>query len=244
MVSNRLVDRPRTRTSRWFGPARVLATETKGAPGERKPSAHVWIVASGRIKKAHTSQLRHASETEKLIAEASDPVVFPWTMTSLAATMNKGAYEDLTVPPLPHSRVLPTGGVPHQGGLPPEVEDLDERQGPERMTGEHQTRTGDELLEDRPRDNLKRPAPPPNVMDEEMIPEHEELDLDILSDPSYLPLGPLPPAPPHTSRAESSDFQTLQAAHEQQDRPHHVIRQEHLDQAFMASSPGGRGYTG
>ena len=82
-----------------FGPARVLATETKGAPGERKLSAHVWIVASGRIKKAHTSQLRHASETEKLIAEASDPVVYPWTMTSLAA-MNKGAYEDLTVPPL------------------------------------------------------------------------------------------------------------------------------------------------
>ena len=76
-----------------------------------------------------------------------------------------------------------------------------------------------------------------------MIPEHDELDLDrLMNDPSYLPLGPLPPAPPHTSTAESSGFQAMRAAHEQQDRPHHVIRQEHLDQAFMASSPGERVY--
>ena len=51
------------RTSRWFGPARVLASET-GQPGDRKPSAHVWVIASGRLKKAHVSPLRHASVTE------------------------------------------------------------------------------------------------------------------------------------------------------------------------------------
>ena len=143
----------------------------------------------------------------------------------------------------PHSRILPNGGVPHQDNLPPEVDDLNERQEPEGTTGEHQVPTDDELLEDQPRDSLKRPAPPSNAMDEEMIPEHDELDLDrLMNDPSYLPLGPLPPAPPHTSTAESSGFQAMRAAHEQQDRPHHVIRQEHLDQAFMASSPGERVY--
>ena len=246
-----MVDRPRMRTSRWFGPARVLATETKGTPGDRKPSAHVWIIAAGRLKKAHVSQLRHASETERLIAETSETTTYPWTLTSLTATMNRGAYEDLTRAPQPHHRLIPSGAEgdaddrlhpeqddrlpPEQDDrLPPEQDDRPPSEQPDLELLPDQAEphrdlipeSDEELMEDVGREDRKRPAPQPSGEEEELIPSEERLDLDrLLNDPDYVPLGPLPPAPPHTSRP-SSEFQRQRARHERDDRPFHVIRDE------------------
>ncbi|CAE7726789.1 RE1 [Symbiodinium sp. CCMP2592] len=161
LPSNRLVDRPRMRTTRWFGPARVLATETKGDPGDRKPAAQVWIIASGCLKKAHVSQLRHASETERLISEASGTTVFLWTMTSLTASLHRGAYEDLTVPPR----------APEDLRLP-DTEEL-----------------GEELTEEI--DYRPEPREPMMVDERdarELVEDYEPLDVErLLNDPDYLP---------------------------------------------------------
>eukprot|EP00439_Symbiodinium_sp_Y106_P036519 s8678_g4.t1 len=239
------------RTSRWFGPARVLATETKGTPGDRKPSAHVWIIAAGRLKKAHVSQLRHASETERLIAETSETTTYPWTLTSLTATMNRGAYEDLTRAPQPHHRLIPSGAEgdaddrlhPEQDDrLPPEQDDRLPPEQDDRLPSEQPDlellpdqaephrdlipESDEELMEDVGREDRKRPAPQPSGEEEELIPSEERLDLDrLLNDPDYVPLGPVPPAPPHTTRP-GSEFQRQRAQHERDDRPFHVIRDE------------------
>ena len=93
-----LLDTPTMKVSSWFGPGRVLASETRvlDEGATRAPSNIVWIITQGRLKKTHSSQLRHASEREKLIAEATDAPTLPWTFTSLGRTLQKGEYEDLT----------------------------------------------------------------------------------------------------------------------------------------------------
>ena len=71
---------------------RVLATETKisDAGGLRTPSSVVWIVAQGRLKKFHPSQLRHASETERDVAALNQ--------TTTLGLINAGEYDDFTNP--------------------------------------------------------------------------------------------------------------------------------------------------
>ncbi len=48
---------------RWYGPARVLATETRSEldPPSRKPASVIWIVAAGRLKGCSPQQLNHCS---------------------------------------------------------------------------------------------------------------------------------------------------------------------------------------
>ena len=96
LPANNLVDRPRLRLSRWYGPARILATETKNEGVGRRPSAIVWGIAGGRLKRFHASQLRHSSEAERLIAESTTAVSMPWTMTSLTRLLNKGSFDNET----------------------------------------------------------------------------------------------------------------------------------------------------
>ena len=61
--AHELVDLPRMRTARWYGPGRVLATETRSLEegGVRLPSRIIWIVSQGRLKKVHGDQLRHGA---------------------------------------------------------------------------------------------------------------------------------------------------------------------------------------
>ncbi|CAK9111156.1 unnamed protein product, partial [Durusdinium trenchii] len=82
---------------RWYGPARVLASETRtDAHGaERKPSHIVWIVSHGRLKRCAPEQLRHASEREKTLAEHADSPTASWTFHGLTKTLYKGEYEIL-----------------------------------------------------------------------------------------------------------------------------------------------------
>ena len=80
-ASHLTLDQAKQGLARWFGPARVLATETRSseAPDTRKPSSVVWVIAGGRLKRCSPHQLRHCSEKEKLLAEASEAVTMPWS---------------------------------------------------------------------------------------------------------------------------------------------------------------------
>eukprot|EP00439_Symbiodinium_sp_Y106_P067735 s201_g11.t1 len=99
-----------------------------------------------------------------------------------------------------------------------------------------------ELIEDRGREHLKRSAPSAGEPDEEMIRDEGELDLDrLLNDPDYVPLGPIPPAPPHTPRPTST-FQQQRAEHERQDRPLQVMQREGALPNFRASPEQERVY--
>eukprot|EP00439_Symbiodinium_sp_Y106_P078915 s1939_g17.t1 len=97
--ANLVVDKPRVNIARFYGPARVLATETKSdlVDGVRKPSALIWAICNGRLKKFHQSQVRHASETERLVAEGATGMAFPWTFSTLADLLDRGSYDDETI---------------------------------------------------------------------------------------------------------------------------------------------------
>ena len=57
-----IVDKARMRIGRFYGPGRVLASETNVDRDGRKASHRIWIISQGRLKKCHASQLRRASE--------------------------------------------------------------------------------------------------------------------------------------------------------------------------------------
>ena len=97
--ANLVVDKPRVNIARFYGPARVLATETKSdlVDGVRKPSALIWAICNGRLKKFHQSQVRHASETERLVAEGATGMAFPWTFSTLSDLLDRGSYDDETI---------------------------------------------------------------------------------------------------------------------------------------------------
>ena len=199
LPANSLTDRARLSISRWYGPARVLATERKGEAGEKRPSSQVWVIAQGRLKKCHYSQLRHATQTEQLVAAETQGVTFPWNLSSLTTLLEKGAYEDLTRDDshFPEDLDLedPLEMNPPPSTLGPELSD-------------------EEMIPANPGQN-KRSVPETNE-DEEMIQDPEsDLDLErLLNDPSYDPLHPLPELP----QARES-FQQQRARHEQDDRP-------------------------
>ena len=94
--SHQRLDIPRRKVARWYGPARVLAVETKVSyDGHvRQPSSNAWIIASGRLKKVSTTQLRHASQRERVVAEGTSQLTLPWTFQDLSQLINKGEYDD------------------------------------------------------------------------------------------------------------------------------------------------------
>lgn len=53
----------------------------------------VWVISAGRLKRCSPHQLRHCSEKERIIAEASDSVSMPWSFTSLLQLVEKGQYQ-------------------------------------------------------------------------------------------------------------------------------------------------------
>lgn len=84
--------------SRWYGPARVLATETRTSETAKhlayRPGHIIWIVAAGRLKRCSQHQLRHCSERERLIVEASGGyMTYPWSFTEVLQQVEKGNYD-------------------------------------------------------------------------------------------------------------------------------------------------------
>ena len=213
LPANSWVDRPRLRGARWYGPGRVLACETKVEEGYRKPSQYVWAICSGRLKKFHSTQLRHASPSERLTHEALRDITMPWTMTSLTRLMEKGSYDDETR--AREFRKLPLGRKkrgfqrrePEAPARPPpppvpaddargrEIEELLEFPSDEEMIPDVSTRKAPRLRE--PRTDSPLPEAP--------------LDVNrLLNDPRYLP------------SASTTRFQEQRRRHEQNDRPWHV----------------------
>ena len=89
------LDQAKLGLARWFGPARVLATETRSEtdPPTKKPGSVVWLIAAGRLKRCSPQQLRHCSDRERILAEASEAVTTPWSFNSLIHLLEKGQYE-------------------------------------------------------------------------------------------------------------------------------------------------------
>ena len=206
LPANSMLDYPRLRTARWYGPARVLACETKIDGSSRRPSAMLWAIAAGRLKKFHASQVRHASESERLVSNATSVTTFPWTFSSLTSLLQKGAYDDET------RAKRRTWG--RSSRVKNKARENKEAPGPSRRrtvptaTPQHvrDAPSDEEMVPDQ-EDRLKRPPPPA---------EEDELDIDrLLDDVTYLPSGQRGPV----------TFQEQRASHERSDRPWHVQRE-------------------
>ena len=202
--ANTTVDRPRLNIARFYGPGRVLATETRVdvEDGVRKAGAIVWAVCNGRLKKFHHSQVRHASETERLVAEGASGVAFPWTFASLADLLEKGSYDDesfprfrargrsrtparsRSLPPAARRRIdMPEPPVPQDTPIPDQVDDLREEE---------------ELIQVPAESGVKRNVPEPAADEEmELIPAPDSGNgvsaasinmARLLNDPQYFPV--------------------------------------------------------
>ena len=62
----------------WFGPSRVLGTETQIVEGTAVPASVIWVVVNDRLWRCAPQQLRKASERE--MAEDLLTQEKPWTL--------------------------------------------------------------------------------------------------------------------------------------------------------------------
>ena len=208
--ANQLVDLPSMKVARWYGPGRVLASETRLEDDgmTRAATSIVWIITQGRLKKIHSSQLRHSSERERAIAEATEAPTTPWTFSSLCRTLTQGQYEDLTQsfhrqpagPRTPRTRSL-TPGRPRK-----------------RSSSRGGTRRQESRLEQEPLSVVNEGQPsqlPSSPPLPEQPDEQETVDVDIdrlLNDKTYLPLKRLP------SPEVPEDFARTRRRQEQQEK--------------------------
>ncbi|CAK9012642.1 Retrovirus-related Pol polyprotein from transposon RE1 (Retro element 1) (AtRE1) [Includes: Protease RE1 [Durusdinium trenchii] len=101
LASHKDVDVTRRQIARWYGPGRVVATESFLDGDSARPGHIVWITAGGRLKRVAPEQLRLASETEKILAEADGPPRFDWTIQGMLQEVDRGqfdVYDDLLQP--------------------------------------------------------------------------------------------------------------------------------------------------
>ena len=200
------VDVPRLRVGRWFGPGRVLAAETRVREEGiyRSASSSIWIISQGRLKKVHRNQLRHASETERLIAENTDVAGMPWTFTQLVSQLNKGEFDDLTQGSLKL-------GLKQRSELRGRSRSrlrMERRSSEPKIPFKREPQEDDELIEDpesRKRQLSETPASP-----------EDEIDIDrLLSDLNYNPLERYTPE-------EREKFRKKRMSHEGEEIPLHV----------------------
>ena len=236
--SHQELDVTRRRAARWYGPGRVLAVETLVTyDGDtRQPGSCCWIIASGRLKKVHSNQLRHASDRERLIAEGSTQLVLPWTFQDLTGLINKGEYDDEVMTRRQQEAASKRARMDyeeqqrmHKASIKRQLEHPDEETGhEERATSSNaRVRTSSPQAED---------VPVPPASEDEVLPDlnldprhitNAELDVDrLLEDPNYGPLGEPDPAPLFRHPL----FLQARQRHEQAERPQHVQRQELFEQ--------------
>ena len=239
--AHQLLDLPHIQVSRWYGPGRVLACETKLEEDgiTRAPTTVVWFIAQGRLKKAHSSQLRHASDREKEIAESTLAPTMPWTFTSLGRTLNQGQFEDLTVETSmrpstrgrfatpARARSRSRGKLDRVMDEPPvpsakepleaiqrerEVESIPGSQKllpPQPTSGTSSSSSSPQP----PQDQLELLPVPPTSLQSQLPEETVDIDVDkLLNDPSYLPMKRLPYSP-----LQPQDFGKSRRQHEPRD---------------------------
>ena len=118
---------PKHKQARWYGPVRVLASETRSdADGrERRPAGVVWAVSHGRLKRCSPWQLRHASVSEAIVAEGARAPTPTWMFHDLIQHLHEGQYEtydDITLPEdtmIQPPRIVTPGTIPRAGDPPP-----------------------------------------------------------------------------------------------------------------------------
>ena len=228
-----LLDTPSMKVSRWFGPGRVLAAETRvdAETAARSPANVIWIITQGRLKKTHSSQLRHASDRERLIAEATNAPTLPWTFTSLGRTLQKGEYEDLTREP-------PRRGRPPGSLNKPKTRSRS--RGRKEQKEKHQQLTStaaqevpvpdmgdsdEELIPAEESDGYSAGTPAEDLPEppaEEAMPEPVDVQR-LLEDPRYFPMQTIEDEELKRRRTE---FLQYRRAHEQSERPLHVKVQQ------------------
>ena len=190
------LDSPSMKVARFYGPARVLAAETKlQSDGLTRASTNIiWIIAGSKLKKAHSSQLRHASERERLEDLTKEPKKTRTSATTRTATPSGHRSRSRG----PRVRAEPSE-VPGPSQVPP-----DAQQAPAEESEEELIPAGHDA--------------PPDLSAEQgldQILQNPPPDIDaqrLLEDPSYMPLEPL----------EKKDFNKLRRDHEQAERPLHV----------------------
>ncbi|CAK0872026.1 unnamed protein product [Prorocentrum cordatum] len=91
-------------TGRFYGPARVLATETVHRDGKVQPRPRVWLNACGRLIRCDPCQLRDASDREVAEHEIIHGTEMPWIFNSMSQGLRAGQYEDLADDP----RLIPS----------------------------------------------------------------------------------------------------------------------------------------
>ena len=78
----------------WFGPSRVLGTETQIVEGTAVPASVIWVVVNDRLWRCAPQQLRKASERE--MAEDLLTQEKPWTLEHVRSNTVLGSYRDIT----------------------------------------------------------------------------------------------------------------------------------------------------
>ena len=244
------LDIPRRRVARWYGPARVLALETKVTYDGHVKQPHniAWIVASGRLKRVHTNQLRYASDRERLVAEGSTtPSTMPWTFSDISGLINKGEYDDEIMTDRQQRADARKSRAIQEENQRVQQQQLKRslEETASSPTG-HATATSSSTSRQRtmplPAEQVPIETDEGDIAeDEEMDQRHrvrEDLDVDdILDGPDPVPFGDPDPAPLFRHPL----FLQARRQHEQAERPFHVQRQEFLDQRGI-SGPGAAHY--
>ena len=224
-VPHRELDTAKGSRWRWFGPAQVLATETRSSEDSlvRRPGNVVWIIAQGRLKRTHSSQLRHSSMREKLVAEANSAPTLPWTFSTLGRTLEKGQYEDIVKDLLPRARRERREPNPERSRSRGRGEALQQEmpEPPVPPQVQSEPNEADESEEE------LIPALPSTLPSEMRPPPAEEetpfLDVDrLLHDPQYLPLKRIPS---EELEERQRAFRRARREHELNERPQHVTRE-------------------
>ena len=193
-AANSIVDKSRMRIGRFYGPGRVLASETKVEPDGRKASHMIWIISQGRLKKCHSSQLRHATEQERLISKAFEQQSMPWTLSALTRLLDKGEYDDETIPSpseQKRGRSRTPGRAASRGRLPmnedPEPPVPGHLLHPDVLPPEDESEP--ELIPVPPptTSRSRSPVPPTQDYEEPPVPAQSLVVEDWLHDVNYLP---------------------------------------------------------
>ena len=251
--SHQELDVPRRRVARWYGPARVLACETKVTyDGHVRQPHHVaWLIAAGRLKKVHFNQMRHASERERLVAESTTQLTLPWTFQNLSRLINKGEYDD---------ELLTDLQLREQAQAARRLLDEQERAGRAEMkraleSSTASASTGHQQIPEKVRKTSRGTSFLPAETAADDDPDAPDIDMEeytpsldprdqvqdelhparLVGDPSYLPLGTAEQGPLFQHRP----FLEARRRHELLERPHSAQRQEYLQQQRGTGSEGG-----
>ena len=221
------LDIPRRRVARWYGPARVLALETRVTyDGDgRSPKQIAWIIASGRLKRVTSQQLRFASERERVVAESSSSTLAtPWTFGDLTSLINKGEFDDVT---MTHKQMVRDTQKKRAG---PITSGIDRSGQQKRILEEEQAEEEDAMSTGHGENKMPRLEEDPAEESDGYTPSiadtfKDDVDIDrMINDPEYMPFSSQSSGP----LFQHPQFLEARRRHEQLERPHHVQRGEFL----------------